>query len=331
MGKIKHDDLQLGCEYPPEDEMQYVSEMIADMEAQVDRLYEKGEMLRQAHPKMHGLVDAEFIIDSNLPDDLKVGIFKEPKTFKAHIRMSSANSSPQSDKKGDVRGFAIKLYDVPGEKLLTDQSTHQDLLLISYDQFMARNVKQFSKTIKALTTGKMSLLLYLINPLHWGVLARTLKSVKKQTQLLNTSFWSTTPYQFGSLDKAVKYYVSPANAEPFESPSTKSDNLLRENLVHALDSRDAYFDFHIQFQTDANKMPIEDPTVVWDSPFIKVATLKIPKQKFDTDEINQMGEELHYSPWHAVAAHRPLGGLNRARKVIYESMYGYRAQHNNFN
>jgi hypothetical protein len=29
-------------------------------------------------------------------------------------------------------------------------------------------------------------------------------------------------------------------------------------------------------------------------------------------------ENLSWNPWNALSEHRPLGGINRARKVVYE-------------
>ena len=55
-----------------------------------------------------------------------------------------------------------------------------------------------------------------------------------------------------------------------------------------------------------------------DAPFYQVATLIIPRQRFDTPEQNQFCENLSYSPWHALPEHRPLGGTNRVRKIIYD-------------
>jgi hypothetical protein len=62
-----------------------------------------------------------------------------------------------------------------------------------------------------------------------------------------------------------------------------------------------------------------------------VARIRILKQKFDSDERNELGESLSYNPWHSLPAHRPLGGINRARKVVYTTMYKLRAERNNFN
>ena len=39
-------------------------------------------------------------------------------------------------------------------------------------------------------------------------------------------------------------------------------------------------------------------------------------------------DRLAFSPWHGIAAHRPLGSVNRARKPAYEMSKRFRAEHN---
>jgi hypothetical protein len=74
-------------------------------------------------------------------------------------------------------------------------------------------------------------------------------------------------------------------------------------------------------------MPVEDPTVRWkesQSPFVPVADIHIPSQEFDTPARNAFCENLSFNPWHAIEDHRPLGGLNRIRKAVYEEIAVYR-------
>ena len=63
--------------------------------------------------------------------------------------------------------------------------------------------------------------------------------------------------------------------------------------------------------------PIENPMVRWTSEPIAVATIKIAPQAFETPEHMKEAEELSFDPWHALAAHRPIGGINRARREVY--------------
>ncbi len=70
-------------------------------------------------------------------------------------------------------------------------------------------------------------------------------------------------------------------------------------------------------------MPVEDATVEWNeakSPPVKVATLRIPVQHFDTPAVREFDENLSFTPWHSLETHRPLGGVNRCRKRVYDAI-----------
>jgi hypothetical protein len=102
-------------------------------------------------------------------------------------------------------------------------------------------------------------------------------------------------------------------------------------MADRLSSGEAVFDFEVQFQKDAYTMPIEDPGIAWDekdSPFLKVATLTIPQQIFDTAERAEFGDNLSFNPWRCLAEHRPLGGLSRARRQVYQALSRFRHEHN---
>ena len=73
-------------------------------------------------------------------------------------------------------------------------------------------------------------------------------------------------------------------------------------------------------QTDPHLMPIENAAVLWPerlSPRVSVATLRIPRQKFDSLAQIQFARRLSYNPWHCVPEHRPLGNQSRARHRMY--------------
>ena len=95
------------------------------------RMYAKNneKQLRQIHPKMNGCVKAEFIIEKNLPEELKVGLFKEETSFPAWIRFSNGDTKPLPDWKKDIRGFAIKIMNVPGKKLLNQNQAAAIMIL----------------------------------------------------------------------------------------------------------------------------------------------------------------------------------------------------------
>jgi hypothetical protein len=91
-----------------------------------------------------------------------------------------------------------------------------------------------------------------------------------------------------------------------------------------------HWDLQLQFFADEVRTPIENPTVNWPTPYHTVARLMLPKQ----DTRGSKGAELAakveacvIDPWQALAEHRPLGDVQRARKVVYfESQKGRGAQ-----
>ena len=129
-----------------------------------------------------------------------------------------------------------------------------------------------------------------------------------------------TPLLFG--DTPCKVSARPVGSGSGFSDRTGPD-FLRDNLVNALGERDAAFELCVQLRTDPAAMPVEDPTIVWPeerSPFLPVARITIPRQAFDTPERRTFGENLSFTPWHGLDDHRPLGGVNRVRRLVYEAI-----------
>jgi hypothetical protein len=44
--------------------------------------------------------------------------------------------------------------------------------------------------------------------------------------------------------------------------------------------------------------------------------------------VQAIDEQMSFSVWHALAAHRPLGAMNRVRKSVYDMAARFRAEHN---
>ena len=322
-------DTQRPLEKPPADEDVHTRALIEMLRARLVRDYPSGTMKRDAHPKHHGLARAEFEVEPALPPELAVGLFATPKTHEAWVRFSNASGTPQPDATGDVRGFAMKLFDVPGPKLLPgfeDATTH-DLLLITADRFPSRDVEDFRHFVEALLAGGIHLVLYFLShPMtaYRGLLGRVVLG-----SVLDTVYTSPTPYLLG--DRAVRYRLRPHTRVPAERPHSPVPDYLREELRTRLAGGEVAFDFLVQIQTDPDRMPIEDPTVVWDetlSPYRKVATLRIAEQVPDSPDRMTLAENLSFNPWRCLAEHRPLGGINRARKVIYPDLSALRHDKN---
>lgn len=331
--------LELAQENPPASEKQAIVEIIQLSQALVNQTSDPVQ--RQQHPKSHGCVKAEFIVE-DVPEHLRFGVFQQPRSYHAWIRFSNGSSTVQLDAKGDVRGMAIKLLGVQGEKLLDSEkyAETQDFILINHPVLFLQNAQDtlaISKALLAVKKVPVSFLkplpfLLMYAPSHRKQVG-ILKTIRKKLMAnpLQAQYWSTTPYTLGS--QAIKFAVTPRNLQStgVEEIAPQSENFLREAMVRQLSQQDVYFDFAVQVQTDAVRMPIEDATLEWsdaESPFIRVATIKIPQQQFDTEARRAFDENLSFNPWHALPEHKPLGGVNRVRKEVYQTISKLRHQLN---
>ena len=114
--------------------------------------------------------------------------------------------------------------------------------------------------------------------------------------------------------------------------ATGRPDAIREDMNQLLVEQGGVWELRVQLNTDLDKMPIEDASVVWDeeiSPFRTVATLTVEPQPAWEHPVSEATEDaLAFSPWHGLAAHQPLGGVNRARKDPYEFSADYRGRFN---
>src|SRR3954463_3490540 len=108
------ESLGLGEERPATGENRMIERVLAVSLALLDTTTRP--VRRGQHPKHHGCVGAEFIVQPDLPEELRHGVLREGRTFPALIRFS--NVRHWDDRKGDIHGMAIKLVGVEGEKLL---------------------------------------------------------------------------------------------------------------------------------------------------------------------------------------------------------------------
>ncbi len=78
-------------------------------------------------------------------------------------------------------------------------------------------------------------------------------------------------------------------------------------------------------------MPVENALVAWDqeeSSFIKVTRINIPSQSFISEAQKNLFENISFNPWHSLTVHKPLGGINGARKIVMKDVSDLRVQEN---
>lgn len=318
------------------DEQALAHEIAAVIEQSIRDDYLPGHARRDAHPKAHGCVTAEFQILDALPKHLSAGTFVPGKTYQALIRFSNGSKDARrADRKGDARGMAIKLLGVTGKKLLEDESqaTTQDLILISHPVFFANDPRRYLSVVKRATSD--SVLQKMLIPAHLGVKGAVIAfktSRKKISNPLQTRYWSTVPYQLGigPERQAVKYSARSCAPTKDPIPDDAGDNYLRDALRTTLQAGDACMEFLVQPRSSSS-LSVEDSMTEWkesEAPFLKVATIRIPRQAFDTAAQNEACENLSFNPWHTLPEHKPLGVTNRMRKVIYEQISRVRHEMN---
>ena len=170
------------------------------------------------------------------------------------------------------------------------------------------------------------------NPTIWRLreLVNMLGATQRRVENpLRIQYWSQTPSALGP--HAVKYTAMPRASNRPSTVDRQAENYLELAMAEELSSSDACFDFMVQLQADEHATPVEDPTIPWServSPFNAVATIRIPRQEFGSDEQKQFAENLSFTPWHSLPAHRPLGGINRVRRATYEAISRFRHERN---
>ncbi|MGZ7459268.1 catalase family protein [Pseudomonas sp. Ma2-10] len=326
----------------PDGESAMTQDIIQTAVRIVDQHRESTRYLRDAHAKAHGCVKAEVQVLPDLAGELRQGVFSEPgKTWQATMRLSNGNAYPQFDSIRDARGMAIKLLDVPGKQLLHDQQNRgeQDFVMFNHPNFFVSNVAEYRQNVAAQADGKKLMAFFPgWDPRTWQVrhlfiaLATLSPAPQSPTQ---TTYFSVSPYKFGEANAKFRVMPDLTSCPTYSLPAQnqKLPNFLRNALNQQLstDRMPACFVLQVQRQDPARHMPIEDTSIEWqqsDAPFETLARIKVPAQDFDTPALNAQCDNHSFNPWFGLEAHRPIGGINRLRKAVYEAVSDYRHRRN---
>lgn len=345
---IKHQPLPYADEIEviPADEAEELQSLIETIRLMLVRTQARsGEFRGDVHVKSHGYANGELRILPNLAEELAQGLFQREGVHPAVVRFSNAASQPQTDAVPDGRGMAIKVKGVSGDLLPFEESDGpaQDFLMINHPVFFARNVKDYLRVEKGLAQAGDNLVAAAQavltggdwNPLHWHW--REMLSVAQIAGQLpahpaSSTYFSAAPIRFGKY--VAKYRAKPAGErldtylELVRRLGTNSD-ALRFALEETLLTQELLFEFQVQLRTSDTSMPIEDSTIEWpesESPYRTVAHLLLPRQEIAPHRSDSAYRDLAFSVWHALVAHRPLGGINRARRMAYPVSSAWRRQ-----
>jgi len=304
--------------------------------------------IRDAHPKAHGCVKAQFRVWDERPNHLAAGVFAQKgKSYCSWVRFSNSNENPrQADGVADGRGMAIKLLNVPGESLLQSSgiSGTQDFIMISHPVFFINDAQDYARVVQEQNKvgGPSALKLLGAIGLSGAIKAAEITRLKNRNPF-EGQYWSMVPYQLGqgADRKKIKFKSQPCGYEQLsdqdkrffrkpEIPKNANRDFLRQAVISSLETGQPCMELLIQVGT--SEMSVEDSKTEWDAneaPFEKVAELTFPTgQNFNTTEQNLACEDMSFSPWHGLKEHKPLGALNRIRKIVYHRISNFRHEKN---
>ncbi|MBD8908933.1 catalase family protein [Methylorubrum zatmanii] len=306
-----------------------------------------GRAVRGVHAKAHGLLVGRLEVLDDLPPTLAQGLFATPGSYEAVLRLSTNPGDILDDSVSTPRGLALKIIGVEGERLEGVEGTTQDFVMANAPAFTAPDDAAFLKSLKLLaaTTDTPQVFKKAFSAVLRGVetvleslgtKSPTLISLggHPETHILGETFYSQVPLRWG--DYVAKVAVAPVSPELTAltgaslTVNGKPDGL-REAVTGFFAEHEGVWELRAQLRTDEETMPVEDASKPWpekQSPYVAVARLTVPRQDaWSEDKVRRIDDGFAFNPWHALAAHRPLGSIMRARRAAYPASAGFRAEH----
>jgi hypothetical protein len=338
-------------ERPEPNEAQTIQGLIAAMRYVNEKtLADGGHAILSVHAKTQGILEGYLEVDAHLPCELAQGLFAKSGRYPIVMRFSTLPGDILDDSVSTPRGLSVKIIGVEGERLSgSEGDVTQDFVLVNGPAFGAPTPKKFLPviTLLARTTDKvqglkkvLSAVMRQVQRVIVAVTGRPNVTVatlggQPETHILGETFYNQAPVRFG--DFIAKISVAPISPELIaleQSPLNVNGvpNGLREAVVNFFRKNGGEWEVRAQLCTDLELMPIENAAVVWPeekSPYRPIARIKVePQTAWSEARSSAVDDGMQFAPWHGLAAHRPLGGIMRARKEVYEAAKKFRAEKN---
>lgn len=329
------------------------AETIEELNATFDKILETtandyGHAVRSVHAKAHGILSGTLTVAAGLSPELAQGMFATSGEYAVLMRLSTNAGDILPDAISLPRGLALKVLDVDGERLPGADGRTQNFVMVNGSVFQTKTADKFLGSLKMLagTTDKMTGAKTVMSTVLRGV-SSTLDAIGIESPKLQSlggapnidplgeTYYSVTPFRYG--DYIAKFQVVPVSPGLTALTKVKIDatdrpDAIRETVQSEMQGIDGVWELRVQLCRDLEAQPVEDPTVEWkeaDSPFETVATIRVSRQdSWDPAQVQAVDEEMRFSPWTGLAAHRPLGNINRARQTPYEHSAEFRARFN---
>lgn len=308
---------QIGADEP--ERFAGYSQVFAAIQARKTHKFGAGRAL---HRKQITSARGTLEVLDGLPDFARQGLFAVPRQFDTWVRLSNGGFDSASDKIPDIRGFAIRVLGVQGESAMGNgPAKSQDFLLINQENFAFPKSDEFVAFVEAAARGNGALLRFLFK--RYGILggpSRLVTMVKTMGRPFGgfaiERLHSAVPIANGAY--AVRVRLLPDASNGSGEPAAKAD--WGAHFSKRLAGQDLGWALQLQPFVSESLTPIEDASVNWATPFTTVARLTLPVQDTQSDTGQRLAKQVEsgvFDPWQALAAHRPLGDVQRARRVVY--------------
>jgi len=307
----------------------------------------KGHAFRAVHAKGHALLRGTLTVPDGLDPQHAQGLFAQPGSYAVLLRWSSPPAGQLPDSISTPRAVAIKVLEVPGARLDPARpGRSQDFLLVNAPAFAlpdpqsllpatallpasAEGFEAGKKAFSALMRGVEGAIEAL------GGMSVKIKGVggEPRRHPLGETYFSQTPFLYGSW--MAKFALAPVSESLLAlrgAPLSNDDDAQRQALTAYFAGQGGEWELRSQLCTDLDRMPIEDASIDWPqelSPYVAVARLAVaPQQSWDPVASPRLEDEIAFDPWNCLAAHRPLGAINRARREVMKVSREARASFN---
>jgi hypothetical protein len=307
-----------------------------------------GRAVRGAHAKTLGVVRAQVEMLGDVAAPYAQGIYAGTSRHDAVIRFSSASNHLGPDAVlGPVLGCAVKIFDVPGGKLIEDEpdSSTFDLVLKNNPNFVASTAKHYvvlqeigNDSGKYLTRGKDGFRDLMTDLLTgkgtfeqkdwaWEEVFAFVKAATRtplRNPLLNT-YWTMAAVRHGDYIAKIRVAAAPENAEHVthhEVDLKSGTDVFGPMLADELRARSFDFDLQVQLCADLETMPVNDAMVEWPeqlSPFVTVGRVHLPRQDISEAEHSDAADALAFNQWRVTEPHRPMGEIMDVRRIYSTS------------
>ena len=307
-----------------------------------------GRAVRGAHAKTLGVLRAEVELTGDAPEPYAQGIYAKAGRHDALIRFSSASNHLGPDSAlGPVLGFAIKIFDVEGTKLVDDEpdSATFDLVLKNSPTFVANTARHylfiqevgdqvpeylkrgeagFRQLLNDFLTGKGTL-----GQDDWAweelfTFVKTATQTPVRNPLLN-NYWTMAAVRHGDYIAKVRVAATAENAGKVvhhQVDLNSAEDVFGPVLADELKAHAFDFDLQVQLCTDLAATPVNDATREWPeklSPFVTVGRVRIPRQDITGSLKSDAADALAFNQWRVTADHRPMGEIMDVRRVYTTS------------